>query len=73
MKAILVTKNNQDTLVSKFGVDPDDKDTLVPVDYYLVGEFGDRLPPDIVSASEFGALFTVGDKLKNGFVEITRK
>jgi hypothetical protein len=73
MKAIAITKANQDMLVSRFSVDPIDKDRELPIGMWLVTDFGNDEYFDVVTQVVFDQHFTKGDAIDNGFIVILRR
>lgn len=72
MKAIKITADNQQLLASRFGVDVDDYDDVLPLGYWLVTDFGNDETFDTLTEDMFNHNFIVGDKLENGFVAVER-
>ena len=73
MKAVLITKTNQKTLAARYFIDPIDFDDRMPLDYYLVCDFGVEEHYELVTSAELDAKFTrTGAILSNEFFEIVR-
>ena len=72
MKAIKITKDNRQLLASRFNVDVDDYDDVLPIDYWLVTDFGNDETFDTLTEDMFNHNFIVGDTLENDFVAVER-
>jgi hypothetical protein len=72
MKAIKITKDNRQLLASRFNVDVDDYDDVLPIDYWLVTDFGNDETFDTLTEDMFQHNFIVGDTLENDFVAVER-
>jgi len=70
MKAIKITVENRSMLAGRFGREDTNE---LPVGYWLVTDFGNDETFETVTPARFAALFTVGETLKNDFVDIERK
>jgi hypothetical protein len=72
MKAIKITKDNRQLLASRFNVDVDDYDDMLPIGYWLVTDFGNDDTFDTLTEDMFQHNFIVGDTLENDFVAVER-
>jgi hypothetical protein len=73
MKAVKITKVNQDKLASDYGV-MEDKDERLPLDYTLVTEFGQRHHFSVVSPENLIENFEqTSPELSNGYYELKEK
>lgn len=70
LKSILIDEDNRKMLGSRFDVEPEDFDDVLPLGFHLVAEFGNDETFDVVVKSTYEELFEEGDKLENGFVAI---
>lgn len=73
MKGILITTTNIDTLVSRYNIEAEDKEDLLPLEYILVTDFGNDDWYDVLSPPIFDANYVWGDPIDNGFKIVTRK
>lgn len=73
MKGILITATNIDMLVSRYNIEAEDKEDLLPLEYILVTDFGNDDWYDVVSPPVFDANYVWGDPIDNGFKIITQK
>jgi hypothetical protein len=73
MKGILITTANIDTLVSRYNIETEDKEDLLPLEYILVTDFGNDDWYDVVSPPIFDANFEWGDPIDNGFMIVNPK
>ena len=72
MKAVVITINNQQELMARYGSSDLEE---FPIGYVLVAEFGDNGDPRLIgvlSEANFIAKYTTGEALKNGFYSVTR-
>lgn len=72
MKAILITKTNQDMLASRYALEVWDIADQLPIGNYLIADFGNEDKIETLTKAQFEATFVVGEALKNGFVAIAR-
>lgn len=75
MKAVLVTKDNQKYLNSRFNPsgDEDSMNDYVPIGFWLVMDFGPDTSYDILSGGLLERIYILGRKLNNGFIEVIKK
>lgn len=73
MKGILITATNIDMLVSRYNIETEDKEDLLPLEYILVTDFGNDDWYDVVSPPVFDANYVWGDPIDNGFKIVTQK
>jgi len=73
MKGIYITKENQTKLAVQYGIDIDDADDLVPVDYILVADFGAEYMNGALTQSGFDSLFVKGQALENDYFVVNLK
>lgn len=73
MKAILITTENVNMLASRYNIETEDKEDLLPLEYILMTDFGNDDWYDVLSPPVFDANFQWGDRIENGFNIITRK
>lgn len=71
MKAILITKENQNTLMGHFA--RSDQEDLFPIGYYLITDFGNDEYFDTITVEMFNQLFNNDGAIKNGWIAISRK
>jgi hypothetical protein len=72
MKAIEITKDNREMLMSRYGSSDLEE---FPIGYFLVAEFGDNGDPRLIGVlnyDNFIAQYVVGEALKNGFYSVTK-
>lgn len=75
MKAIVITKQNQQFLMSRYSVNVFDTD-LFPIGYIMVTDFGDngdRPFEGVVTQEMFDSLYVRGEDLQNDFFAIIKK
>lgn len=72
MKAVKITLNNRDMLAARFFVDSADYDDRLPLDYYLVTDFGNDDTFDVVTQEVLDENFVSGSYLQNGFFEVAK-
>jgi hypothetical protein len=72
MKAITITRANQDMLVSRFNLEPIDKNRQLPVGYILVTEFGNDETFDVITPSLFAKIFKKTGDIEHGFISIEK-
>lgn len=73
MKAVRITKENVDFLATRFGVETEDKEDLLPVGYVLVTDFGNDEKFDVLTVDIFNHNFNeTGVTLDNDFFEVER-
>jgi hypothetical protein len=71
MKAIKITDRTIDYLVTKFAVDPLDKNDQFPLGYYVVTDFGNDETFEVLTEGNYLAYLTVTEpELKNGWVGV---
>ena len=74
MKAVIITKNNQSFLVSRFGIEDVDSNEQLPIDYILVTDFGNDEKFDVLTKTKFNVFFeSTGVKLANDFFEVKQR
>jgi len=79
MKAVLITKKNQNMLATRFDlehVNKAEKDEELPIGYWLVTDFGNDDTFSLLTQEKLYEEFfvTIPDKpMKNGFISITKK
>ena len=75
MKAVVITKDNQQQLMARYGVDPNDTDQF-PIGYIMItvfGDNGDERYEGVITQATFDEEYIKGTSLKNGFFAIDRK
>lgn len=74
MKAVIITKNNQSFLASRYGIEDVDLNEQLPTDYILVTDFGNDEKFDVLTKTKFSLLFeATGVKIANEFFEIKQR
>lgn len=72
-KAINITKENQQQLMTRYGFPQDDTDAF-PIGFVLVtwfGDNGDSRYEGVLTQENFNATYVKGEALQNGFYAIT--
>lgn len=70
MKAIKITTANRQMLASRYDVDVEDFDSVLPIDYYFITDFGNEETFEVITPALFNAAFIVVSNLLNGFQEV---
>ncbi len=72
-KACKITQSNQAYLSTRFNVDADDIEVLLPIGYYVVVDFGSDELYDVLNEANYNALFApTAKELLNDFIEVER-
>lgn len=73
MKAIKITDRNIDYLVTKFAVDPEDKEAQFSIGYYVVTDFGNDETFEVITEAVYLEKLVVTDEeLENGWIGVKR-
>jgi len=72
MKAIYITPANVDMLASRFAVEKEDVEEVLPDGYYLITDFGNDEKFDTLTPGLFDATFRKVADIQNGFISIER-
>lgn len=75
MKGIVITKQNQPLLMSRYGTNIFDEE-MFPIGYIMVTDFGDNGESrydGVLSQELFDSMYVRGEDLRNDFFAIIRK
>ena len=73
MKAIKITTKNRDILASRYTIEKEEYEDRLPLDFYVVTDFGNEETFDVITQEALDRVFNVGVTLENGWLEIVRK
>lgn len=74
MKAILITKENQGMLVSRFIQADEDPDDVMPIGYYLVAPFREEDGPfELLTPTVYENSLVAVRELKDDWLDVVRR